>query len=300
MNRTEFTHAQAEINFLDRIARKPGLSKLTQLTVSSRKEQVESRLLNPGRGAFSPAKAIVTYRGAPVWGVHGVVAEFGAIATAKFSEAVAAVAASIGGVLNDFGPIPNKAQNQILITGTAIGSFGFEFEEAPTLEAQLPLEGTTSVSQAFELVAELLEASTKSDEELSEPASRLGTRAIATISDYLDKLISYEAYCSVATRDHLFSFTSVDQVRISRSRLSTENISEANVEFTGEFLGAFPAERRFEFKTQDGTVIHGRISAEIDNPAVINMHLNKGFTIQVRARTVGKGRPRYTLSQLPW
>mgnify|MGYP001567040301 FL=1 len=129
MNRTEFTHAQAEINFLDRMSRKPGLSKLAQLSMSSRKEQVESRLLDPGRGAFSPAKAVVTYRGAPVWGVHGVVAEFGAIATAKFSEAIAAVAASIGGVLNDFGPIPNKAQNQILITGTAIGSFGFEFED---------------------------------------------------------------------------------------------------------------------------------------------------------------------------
>ena len=63
MNRTEFTHAQAEINFLDRMSRKPGLSKLAQLSMSSRKEQVESRLLDPGRGAFSPAKAVVTYRG---------------------------------------------------------------------------------------------------------------------------------------------------------------------------------------------------------------------------------------------
>ncbi|WP_192560260.1 hypothetical protein [Pseudomonas allokribbensis] len=300
MNRTEFTHAQAEINFLDRMSRKPGLSRLAQLSINSRKEQVESRLQDPGRGAFSPAKAVVTYKGAPVWGVHGVVAEFGAIATAKFSEAIAAVAASIGGVLNDFGPIPNKAQNQILITGTAIGSFGFEFEEAPSLEAQLPLEGTTSVSQAFELVAELLEASTKSDEELSEPASRLGTRALAMISDYLDKLIAYEAYCSMATRDHLFTFTSVDQVRISRSRLSIENIVEKDVEFTGDFLGAFPAERRFEFKTQEGSIIHGRIAASVENPAVINMHLNKSFTVQLRARTVGNGRPRYTLTTLPW
>lgn len=300
MNRTEFTHAQAEINFLDRMSRKPGLSNLAKLSMNSRKDQIASRLQDPGRGAFSPAKAVVTYRGAPVWGVHGVVAEFGAIATAKFSEAIAAVAASIGGVLNDFGPIPNKAQNQILITGTAIGSFGFEFEEAPSLEAQLPLEGTTSVSQAFELVAELLEASTKSDEELSEPASRLGTRAIGMISDYLDKLIAYEAYCSMATRDHLFSFSSVDQVRISRSRLSIENITEKDVDFTGEFLGAFPAERRFEFRTQDGMVIHGRIAAEIDNPAVINSHLNQTFTIQVSARTVGKGRPRYTINSLPW
>ncbi|MDF5883720.1 hypothetical protein P4M26_24410 [Pseudomonas aeruginosa] len=37
MNRTEFTHAQAEISFLDRIAQKPGLSDLARLSLESRK-----------------------------------------------------------------------------------------------------------------------------------------------------------------------------------------------------------------------------------------------------------------------
>lgn len=300
MDRTEFTHAQAEISFLDRMTKNGGLSNLTRMSLQSRMNQVAASLRDPGRGAFAPAKAIVTYRGAPVRGVHGMVAEFGAAVTAKFSDAVAAIAASLSGVLNDFGPIPNKAQNQILITGTALGSFGFEFEEAPSAEAQLPLEGTTPVSQAFELVAELLEASTKSDEELSEPASRLGTRALGMVSEYLDKLIAYEAFCSVTTRDHVFAFSSVDQVRISRSRLSAENISEKEVDFTGQFLGAFPAERRFEFQTLDGVVIHGRITAEIEDPSEINAHLNRTFTIKVNARTVGRGRPRYSISALPW
>ncbi|EPM73251.1 hypothetical protein A584_01836 [Pseudomonas syringae pv. theae ICMP 3923] len=300
MNRTEFTHAKAEISFLDRMAERPGLSNLSRLSLQARKAKIGASVRDPSRGAFAPAKAVITYRGAPVRGVHGMVAEFGAAATTKFSDAVSAIAASLGGVLNGFGPIPNKAQNQILITGTALGSFGFEFEEAPSAEAQLTLEGTTPVSQAFELVAELLEASTKGDEELSEPASRLGTRAIGLVAEYLDKLIAYEAFCSVSTRDHVFAFSSVDQVRISRSRLSVENISENDITFIGEFLGAFPADRRFEFKTQDGTVIHGRIAAEIENPAIINAHLNRIFTITVIARTVGNGRPRYTISTLPW
>lgn len=300
MDRTEFTHAQAEISFLDRMTKNGGLSNLTRLSLQSRMNQVAASLRDPGRGVFAPAKAIVTYRGAPVRGVHGMVAEFGAAVTTKFSDAIAAIAASLSGVLNDFGPIPNKAQHQILITGTALGSFGFEFEEAPSAEAQLPLEGTTPVSQAFELVAELLEASTKSDEELSEPASRLGTRALGMVSEYLDKLIAYEAFCSVTTRDHVFAFSSVDQVRISRLRLSAENISEKEVDFSGQFLGAFPAERRFEFQTIDGVVIHGRITAEIEDPSAINAHLNRTFTIKVNARTVGRGRPRYSISALPW
>lgn len=300
MNRTEFTHAKAELSFLDRVSNRAGISELTKLSLQSRIAKVSASLRDPGQGAYSPARATVTYRGAPVRGVHGILAEFGAVATTKFSDAVAAVAASIGGVLNDFGRIPNRSQNQILITGTALGSFGFEFEEAPPPDAQLPLDGTTAVSQAFELVAELLEASTKGDEELSEPASRLGTRELKLVAEYLEKLIAYEAFCSVKTRDHAFSFNSVDQVRISKSRLSIENIDEQDVSLVGEFLGAFPADRRFEFKTSDGVILHGRIAAEIEDPAEINAHLNKPVTIKATSRTVGKGRPRYTLTTVTW
>ncbi|WP_054071094.1 hypothetical protein [Pseudomonas amygdali] len=296
MNRTEFTHAKAELSFLDRVSKKAGISDLTKLSLQSRMAKVGSSLREPGQGAYAPARAVVTYRGAPVRGVHGILAEFGAVATSKFSDAVAAVAASIGGILNDFGRIPNRSQNQILITGTALGSFGFEFEEAPPADAQLTLEGTTAVSQAFELVAELLEASTKGDEELSEPASRLGTRELKLVAEYLEKLIAYDAFCSVKTRDHTFSFISVDQVRLSKSRLSIENIDEKEVELKGEFLGAFPADRRFEFKTHEGIILHGRIGSEIDDPAAINAHLNRSVIIRATARTVGKGRPRYTLT----
>lgn len=300
MDRTEFTHAQAEISFLDRITQTEGLSDLTRRSLQSRMNQVAANLQDPGRGAFAPAKAVVTFRGAPVRGVHGITAEFGAAITTKFSDAVAAIAASLSGILNDFGPIPNKSQNQILITGTAMGSFGFEFEEAPAVEAQLPLEGTTSVSQAFELVVELLEASTKSDEELSEPASRLGTRAIGLVAEYLDKMIAYEAFCSMKTREHVFAFSSLDQVKLSRARLSAENIAEQEVTLTGQFLGAFPADRRFEFLTSDGDVLHGRIAAQIETPSVINAHLNQTISVSASARTVGKGRPRYTINTLPW
>lgn len=62
MNRTEFTHAQAEISFLDRMAQKPGLSRITQLSLQSRKQQLIDSLRNPDRGVFSPAKAGSPYK----------------------------------------------------------------------------------------------------------------------------------------------------------------------------------------------------------------------------------------------
>ncbi|QEU28814.1 hypothetical protein [Pseudomonas luteola] len=302
MNRTDLSQAKAEVGFLNRMSARSGISRLSQMSIQTRIDTLQNQINKFDNGSYRPAKAVITYKGSPVWGSHGIAAEFGSLATAKFTDAIAAVAASIaGGILAERGPIPNRAQNQILITGHALGSFGFEFEEAPPSEAQLTLEGVTPVAQAFDLVADLLEASVKGDEELSEPLSRISSsRPIAALSEFLEKLASSDAYCTFRSGSHEFSFLNSEQVKLSRARLNPANIYEAPQEFIGQFLGAFPDDRRFEFKTQDGYVIHGRIGREIEEPAVINQHLNRTFTVILNTRKVGNGKPRYSLSQLPW
>lgn len=302
MSRTDLSQAKSELTFLDRISSRSGVSKLSQLSIKTRMETLQGEIDRASRnGSYTPAKAVITYKGTPVWGSHGIAAEFGSLATAKFTDAIAAIAASLsGGILGERGPIPNRSQNQVLITGTALGSFGFEFEEAPPVDAQLPLEGTSSVSQAFDLVADLLEASTKGDEELSEPLSRIGARAIGAISEFLDKLASNDAYCTFRSGSHEFSFSSSEQVKISKIRLSPENIHEEPQTFEGQFLGVFPADRRFEFRAQDGHLIHGRIGREIEDPTEINQRLNRTYRVVFDTRRVGNGTPRYSLNQLPW
>lgn len=64
-------------------------------------------------------------------GSHGVVADFASKAAGFFTDAFTAVAAGLAENLRYMGPIPDKEKNQLLITGTAIGSFGFEFELPP-------------------------------------------------------------------------------------------------------------------------------------------------------------------------
>jgi hypothetical protein len=300
MNKTELTHAQAELSFLKRMSSQTGMSKLSKLSLEARSKNISNRIEKFWKGEIQLAKAALTFKGAPVWGTHGVHADFGSSATAKFSEAIAAVAASLIGPVGERGRIPNKAQNQILITDVAIGSFGFEFEEACPADGQLQLDGTTPVAQAFELFAEILEASTQGDEELSDPISRIGDRAIASVAEFLDKLTSFDAYCSFSTRNHKFSFQNVEQVLISKSRLSPENIHEAPELISGKFLGTFPADRKFEFISDEGVIIHGRIDRSIENPALINQHLNEPTNVTFITKKVGNGRPRYTLSNLPW
>lgn len=299
MNRNEYLHRSAELTFLEKQLAKPGLSKLSAMSIHSRIDETKSYLEANGQDAYQPAKVILTYRGAPVWGTHGVLAEFGTAATQAFSEAIATIAASLSGTLAEKGPIPNRSSNQLLITGTALGSFGFELEEAPATK-QLEIEGTTSVSQAIDLMTELLEATTKSDEELSEPVSRLADRAISSVSEFLSKLSSFEASCSLTTRTRKFQFADSEQVRRSRDRLSLDNIKESIETFTGEFIGALPDKRAFEFRTVDGHVIYGSIQRDVPSPNSINQHLYQSFKITLSAKSIGSSKPRYILQAFPW
>ncbi|HEK2915805.1 TPA: hypothetical protein SMW12_001569 [Pseudomonas aeruginosa] len=299
MNRNEILHGKAELNFLEKLSKRPGISKISARSLESRMKRTQDRISATSENTPKPAKVILTYRGKPVWGTLGVQADFGMTATAAFNEAVATVAASLTGTLNNMGPIPNRSSNQLLITGTAIGSFGFELQEAPSESLQLQIEGMSPVAEALELIAELLEASTKSDEELSEPVSKLQGRALVAVSEFLDKLTSNDAACSITTRYRSFRFSDSNQVLISKSRLSTDNIKELDYSLTGIFLGVFPDKRTFEFKTSDDKVIHGTISREIENPAAINRNLEKNVVIKVHTRQVGSGKPRYQLREMP-
>lgn len=299
MNRSEYAHKAAELGFLVKQAATPGISKLTLMSIQAKIDQARAFLDDNGQHAYRPARTRLTYRGVPVWGTHGVLAEFGATATRAFSVAITAIAASVSGTLADKGPIPNRLSNQLLITGPARGSFGFELEEIPA-DKQLDIEGTTPVSQAIDILAELLEATTKSDEELSEPVSRLADRAIAAVSDFLNELAENDASCALTTNTRSFQFSDVEQVRRSKARLSRDNIKEDDEVFTGAFVGVLPDKRVFEFKTDGGEIIHGRISSEITSPNDINGHLYTHLTIRVTARRIGSSNPRFMLKGLPW
>ena len=83
-------------------------------------------------------KARLTFRGRPVLGQHGITADFGARAVGAFSDAFATIAAGLTEGLQAMGPIPNRDRNQLLLTGTAVGSFGFEFSLPMCQETLFP------------------------------------------------------------------------------------------------------------------------------------------------------------------
>lgn len=299
MNRQERMHLLSERTALQRMISETPAEELIDLrSLNTRLEIVNQQLAAAPEDTRQPARARLTFRGRPVVGSYGIFAEFGMEATKAFTDAVAAVAASFSAPLQAMGPIPNRSQNQLLITSTATGSFGFELEEHGP--EQLTLEDDAVLPSALEQMRQLLEGSTGSDDELADAASELDPRAVSAVRSFLDKLVTNEAVCAVETNEGRFAFSDVGQVRTAVSRLATENLVEEEISMTGAFQGALPKRRTFEFvRADDGEVLAGKIAPSIRNPEAINAHLNQRIEIQLVRTRVGAGRPRYLLKELP-
>lgn len=247
----------------------------------------------------STAKAHLTFRGKPVFGSHGIAADFGAKAAGAFSDAFAAVAAGLSEGLRYMGPIPNRDKNQLLITGTAIGSFGFEFElpiAEPTLfsEATKAREAMAKIEALFRLAAE------GSDDEMTEVIEEVHPRAVKKVYEFLELLVQQHAWCGLAFADRFFRFGDYEQIKASCERLKDDNIREREETYQGEFQGVLPAGRSFEFRLADQEgLIRGKVDPAIDDPDVLNREwLHKPATARFTVMQVGQGRPRYTLMSL--
>jgi hypothetical protein len=300
MNRQEYNQLLAERSALEQlIAETPPEEVIDLRSFEGRLESVQLMLEGYPVDLRLPVKARLTYRGRPVVGSHGIFAEFGMAATKAFTDTVSMLAASLDVPLAAIGPIPNRRQNQLLITSTVGGSFGFELEEHR--DEILPLEEDSAVVHALVQTQELLQsAATGSDDELTEAASGQDERVVAAVRTFLKTLIDNEAVCGISVKDKAFSFRDVGEVRRSWQRLDQDNLHEEPQTLEGVFEGALPLRRTFEFRVANTSkVIVGKIGAGVPEPAKINHHLYENTSIEVMATRVGQGQPRYVLNRLP-
>lgn len=297
MNFQEYQHLLSERKELQRLLQKmPGDHVIDRMSLQTRLDSVNKALEEAPVHMREPFKARLTFRGKPVVGTYGIFAEFGSAVVERFTEAIVAFAASQSGSLGQKGPIPNRSQYQLLVTGTAVGSFGFNLEEHLT-ENQLPLDIPSPIENAIEQARILMKASVGiDDEELADAVSELSPRAVKELHSFIKVLAEQEAVCALSFGKKSFQFKDVGEVRRSVERLSQENLREQEQTFTGHFLGVLPEKRDYEFHViADNQTIRGKVSKSIENAADINNHLKKHCQITVQTTQVGSGKPRYVL-----
>lgn len=317
----------AESAFLERsLARIPETAKLTRRSTESRLRAVRERIARLPPTGTGRLRVLLTFRGKPVIGSQGIFADFGSKAVSSFSDAVAAVAASLDGGLAPRGPIPNRELNQLMITGTAVGSFGFELQPVPQPQDQLiqpevidtgtfstvdrvggPANTVTTnpvsvLNRALQYTHELLQGTQEPDDErLADAASELDQRAIDKVRGFVSVLADNEALCAIDSGPaRHFAFTDARQVQLSVGRLSHNNVHEARIVLSGRFAGMLPGQRTFEFVREDnGQMLSGKIAMSIEEIQAINRHLGQSATVHVIETKVGNGRPRYQLIEMP-
>lgn len=324
MNLHEYRHLQAERNTLARfLAELPEESVIERMSLEARKEKIEQMLASWAPPSREPARACLTFRGKPVVGTYGIFADFGAGAVKAFTDAVAAIGASQRTRLGAYGRLPNRGDYQLLITDTALGSFGFELEEVPHYGSS---RDVSPVESAIKRTMSILEATAGADETWTETIADTDPRALKLLSTFLKKLADQGAVCALEFEDEVFRFSDVGQVRRSEKRLSQknlgeedwgevshlvtfasrdrqlesplsqENLDEAEEEISGQFQGVLPTRRTFEFLNEaTGEVISGEIDFAIEDVDAINKLLNRSSNIKVRSGRGDTAGRRYVL-----
>jgi hypothetical protein len=309
MNHDDYISFASEVQELEALlARIPKDNVISRMGLESRLKAAKNAIAgyNP---LELPRKARLTFRGRPVIGSYGASAEFAAKASSFFTDAFSAVVAGISENLRYMGPIPDKEKNQLLITGTAVGSFGFEFE-LPGLQAQrtngqvdLFPEAAKPENRpevAMEKLGKLFQVAAEgSDDDIAELVDEIHPRAVKKASEFLDYLSQQDAWCGVEFKETVFRFGGVEQVRASAARLESNNIKESDENYRGEFQGVLPKSRTFEFKVIDqDQILRGKVGPEIEDADVLNTIVHKHVTAEFHVIQVGQGRPRFTLKTM--
>ena len=303
MNIQEYRQLQAERATLENLLKQlPASSVIERKGLEFRKKEVEETLASQPAPPRQPAQVRLTFRGRPILGTHGIFASFGAEAVKAFTDAVTAIGISQKKPLKSHGRLPNREDYRLLITDTALGSFGFELEEAlhDKSFSEAPhadfFRGASPVESAIKQTMSILEATVGTDEMLTDAVSDADPRALELLRTFLKKMADQEAVCALESRDDVFHFSDVGQVRRSERRLSREHIDEKEQKFSGHFRGVLPTQRTFEFLNEAiGEVISGKVDSAIEDVDAITNILNRPATIRVRSRRVGTARRRYVL-----
>lgn len=300
MNYLEFENLTSEVLMLENLLKEiPTENIFDRFSVEKRLTKVKNKLgtINPHHVS---KKAKLTFRGPHVTGSEAISAIFASQATMLFSDAIATISAAMSGELNYKGKIPNKLNNQLMITGMATGSFGFEFNlpepNTNDLYSEPPI-----VDNALEEISKLFEISaTGSDEELIEIISEIHPRAAKTVFNFLKFLQDQNSLCGFEFSNKFFRFSDQEQLARSVCRLDSNNIHETVQSNKGEFQGVLPNSRTFEFKSYDeDRVIRGKFDLNINDPDIVNREwLHKSILIDFTITQVGDSQPRFTIKDL--
>ncbi|MFU9121919.1 hypothetical protein ACNARU_06565 [Proteus sp. WDL240414] len=296
MTRDEYVYVLSErsqvISMLKSIDEKNVISRMS---LEYRLSQLDDEIKNANINIHSPAKAVITFKGAPVLGTVGISSAFGAKILKAFNSAITQVSTSL---------MPVTAVQKIepmIITGTAKGSFGFILEE-PSREGVLDFDEKSITSCSLEKTYKILSSAISGDDELlANELEAIDENSIKKIREFIDILVKEKTIFTIKNSDFSLVVRNPQQLETISYKLSVDNIKEEIKTLDVTFTGVLPNRRRCEFKliSDDTNVEVATISSHIKSPEIINTLIGKTIQAKFLCTTVGNGKTKYSLRDLP-
>jgi len=214
------------------LAAVPDADVLVRRSLKARRDILAQELASLAAQAHSSAHAALYFGGAPVVGSHGIDATFASKALANYEDFVTKVwGQRQHGILPASGPVRDRHEPRLHITGIVRGSFGFELAE---LEGANSSEGAP-LRDAVDLATRAIIAAGESDDALADAAEALDRRAFAALREFFTVLKKGGASVRVVTDDLDRSFD-VSAVLAAAERTQGALTEEQDVPVLGEFL----------------------------------------------------------------
>lgn len=299
MHEINYRHLLAERSSLEQMIN--GASNPNSISVRSLKIRLQKVIdeINNIDPLHLTKKAVITFRGKPVNGSQSISADFSAKALEGLNDMVASISASANRILSHHGAIPNKNQNTLQITATAVGSFGFELS-LPAPQDDLIDGQKNDTVQTLAYIQNLLQHGlTGTDEQISSLIEDLHPRAMNKVRDFLTLMQSQEAVFALQFNNSTTRIENNQQLLDLIERFSQDNIRESEETYHGKFIGVLPKARTFEFQDDSQEVIKGKISTKVANPSYINQeYLDKPITVSFHTVRFGNAKPKYELTDI--
>lgn len=254
----ELKAEQAQV--LDIIASLPESAVLDRLSLEARLNALHEAIESATTVA-SDRTFLMTFRGPPVDSTRGILVDFAGKALQKFSDAFATVAAGRQTTLSDRGRLPAR-ESHLMITGTAIGSFGFQFE-GPSDGRLFDDIKTEEMSTLENLISVVRAAAEKDDDDLALALESVQPRAATKIREFVEFVAQQDAGVAFELEAESLVLSDPSKLRTIADRLEHTKSREEVVQVSAELLGVLPVEGTFEARLSDGKVIKGKISDDI-------------------------------------
>lgn len=234
--------------------------------IAQREDELRQQLQDLPAGGRE-ARTVLFFTGDPVYGSKGIDAHFASTVLLPFLEMVKSeYAAEKHGQVGERGPRKDEDEARLLLTGLPRGSFGLELSHPQSED----LFAEEQLSNVLVRLTELFSSAGKSDEDFVHALEDVSPRVYSRLPDFFKSIHDHGATIRMQTGDLEFELNK-DRVSEAFDRVKSVHTVATEVDKQGVFRGATLDTWKFDFRTDDGETITGRISDELDEARVATM-----------------------------